>query len=113
MDSPPWTVTAFQKARRDTWRAIRIWLLMFVVGMIAFAVSFWLNRSHLHNKHSVKHVIAREPLTPRPITGSTKRFAHLDARHHATRSECMLRVLQYLIIMKPIESCRGNGRVQM
>lgn len=48
MDAPPWTVTAFQKARRDTWRAIRIWLLVLVVGMIGFAVPFWLNRSHLH-----------------------------------------------------------------
>jgi hypothetical protein len=49
MDAPPpWTVTAFQEARRDTWRAIRIWLLMLIVGMIGLAVPFWLNRSHLH-----------------------------------------------------------------
>lgn len=48
MDAPPWTVTAFQEARRDTWRTIRIWLLVLVVGMIGFAIPFWLNRSHLH-----------------------------------------------------------------
>jgi hypothetical protein len=48
MESPPWTVTAFQRARRDTWRAIRIWLLVLVAGMIGFATPFWLNRSHLH-----------------------------------------------------------------
>jgi hypothetical protein len=48
MESLPWTVAAFRKARRDTWRAIRIWLLVLVGGVIGFAIPFWLNRSHLH-----------------------------------------------------------------
>jgi|SRR3569833_1330489 len=39
---------AFRMARSDTWRAIRIWMLVLVAGMIGFATPFWLNRSRLH-----------------------------------------------------------------
>src|ERR1051326_7009269 len=42
MESPPWTVTAFQRARRDTWRAIRIWFLVlgqFTWGLVSLVAT--------------------------------------------------------------------------
>jgi len=50
METPPWTVSAFRKRRHDTWRAIRIWVIVFLVGVIGFTIPFWLNREHVQKK---------------------------------------------------------------
>jgi len=44
----PWTVAAFRRARRETWKAIRVWLLLFAIAAIGFCIPFWLNRDHVH-----------------------------------------------------------------
>lgn len=38
-----WTVTEFQKRRHQTWRAIRLWLLLGVAGLISFWIPMWIN----------------------------------------------------------------------
>jgi hypothetical protein len=37
------TATAFQKRRGQTWRAVRIWILLGVSATIGFFVPFWAN----------------------------------------------------------------------
>jgi MFS transporter, FSR family, fosmidomycin resistance protein len=32
MEAVPWTVAAFKQRRRETWRAIRLWLLFLLIG---------------------------------------------------------------------------------
>jgi hypothetical protein len=44
----PWTAVAFQKSRRETWKSIRVWLLVLVLELIGFAIPFWINRAHIH-----------------------------------------------------------------
>jgi len=40
----PWTVPAFKQRRRDTWKAIRIWLLLLLIGFAGFWVPSYLER---------------------------------------------------------------------
>ena len=44
----PWTVTAFRRSRRETWKAVRIWLLLLVIAAIGFWIPFWVNRDRVH-----------------------------------------------------------------
>jgi hypothetical protein len=37
------TVTEFQKRRRRTWRMVRIWIVVGIVGAIGFCIPFWTN----------------------------------------------------------------------
>jgi hypothetical protein len=37
------TVVEFQKRRQRTWRAIRLWVLLAVVGFVGFSIPFWIN----------------------------------------------------------------------
>jgi hypothetical protein len=43
----PWTVTAFQRSRRETWKAVRVWLLLLAIAAIGFWIPFWVNRDHV------------------------------------------------------------------
>jgi hypothetical protein len=45
MEAVPWTVPAFKQRRRDTWKAIRIWLLLLFIGFAGFWVPFYLERT--------------------------------------------------------------------
>jgi len=45
MEAVPWTVTAFKQRRRDTWKAIRIWLLLLCIGTAGFWVPFYFERT--------------------------------------------------------------------
>ena len=45
MEKVPWTIAAFQPRRRDTWKAIRLWLLLLVVGVAGFLVPFFSERA--------------------------------------------------------------------
>jgi hypothetical protein len=44
----PWTVVAFQRSRRETWKSIRVWLLVLALAAIGFAVPFWMNKERVH-----------------------------------------------------------------
>jgi hypothetical protein len=44
----PWTVTAFRRSRRETWKAVRVWLLLLAIAAIGFYTPFWINRDHVH-----------------------------------------------------------------
>lgn len=44
----PWTVTAFRRSRRETWKAIRVWLLLLAIASVGFWTPFWLNRDRVH-----------------------------------------------------------------
>jgi uncharacterized membrane protein HdeD (DUF308 family) len=48
METAQWTVAAFQRRRHDTWKAIRVWLLLLALGTVGFFVPFWLDRSAVH-----------------------------------------------------------------
>lgn len=37
----PWTVAEFQKRRRQTWRAIRLWLTLGAAGLIGSLILIW------------------------------------------------------------------------
>src|ERR1700735_3390348 len=50
MDSTPWTVTAWSRQRRETWVAIRLWLVVLLAGIIGFFIPFWVNREHVHKQ---------------------------------------------------------------
>lgn len=41
MEAVPWTVAAWQQRRRETRRAIRVWLLLLIVGVAGFCVPFY------------------------------------------------------------------------
>jgi hypothetical protein len=43
----PWTVAAFAAARKRTWRAIRVWLALLLLSVIAFQIPFWLQKDHV------------------------------------------------------------------
>jgi hypothetical protein len=47
MEPVPWTVKAFKQRRRETWKANRYWWLLLVIGLIGFAVPFYLERAHV------------------------------------------------------------------
>jgi hypothetical protein len=51
MDEIPWTVAAWRRRQRETWRAARWWLVVFAVGGIGFAAPFYLERAHVHTVH--------------------------------------------------------------
>ena len=44
----PWTVAAFRRSRRETWKATRVWLLLLAIAAIVFWTPFWLNRDRVH-----------------------------------------------------------------
>jgi hypothetical protein len=48
MDEVPWTVAAFQRRRRETWRAVRWWWLVLAVGIVGFELPFYWERAHVH-----------------------------------------------------------------
>jgi hypothetical protein len=50
MESTPWTVNAWRRQRRATWMAIRLWLIVLLVGLLGFQIPFWLNREHVHKQ---------------------------------------------------------------
>src|SRR5882724_13407702 len=68
METPPWTVSAFRRRRHDTWRAIRIWLIVFVVGIIGFTIPFWLNREHVERKADGMYALSSEYETVGQLT---------------------------------------------
>lgn len=37
------TVAEFQKRRKRTWRATRLWVLLAIVGWVGFSMPFWIN----------------------------------------------------------------------
>ena len=37
------TVVEFQKRRRRTWHAIRLWVLLAIVSFVGFSIPFWTN----------------------------------------------------------------------
>jgi hypothetical protein len=43
----PWTVAAFQRTRRETWKAVRVWILLLAMAAICFWIPFWLHREHV------------------------------------------------------------------
>jgi hypothetical protein len=49
MNEVPWAVTAFQRRRRETWRAVRWWWwVLLAVGILGFEFPFYLERAHVH-----------------------------------------------------------------
>jgi ABC-type Fe3+ transport system permease subunit len=50
MESAPWTVNAWRKQRRATWVAVRLWLIVLLVGLIGFQIPFWLNRERVQRQ---------------------------------------------------------------
>jgi hypothetical protein len=48
-EAVPWTVTAFQRSRQETWKAIRAWLIVLASAGIGFATPFWIKREHVHS----------------------------------------------------------------
>lgn len=47
MDEVPWTVAAFQRRRRETWRAVRWWWVVLAVGIVGFELPFYWERAHV------------------------------------------------------------------
>ena len=47
MESRPWTIKAFELRRRRTWKAIRIWLIFLLIGVVGFSVPFFLEKQHV------------------------------------------------------------------
>jgi hypothetical protein len=61
----PWTVTAFQNNRRATWKAVRWWVALQVLGLIGFSVPFLLESEHVRKDYSgrslaLEHMTAGE-----------------------------------------------------
>jgi hypothetical protein len=54
-EAPPWTVNAWRRQRRATWVAIRLWLVVLLVGLIGFSIPFYLNRERVHKKEWAGH----------------------------------------------------------
>jgi len=50
MESTPWTVNAWRRQRRETWVAIRLWLIVLLAGIIGFFIPFWVNRDHVRKQ---------------------------------------------------------------
>jgi hypothetical protein len=71
MDAEPWTVKAFKERRRQTWKANRYWWLLLVIGLIGFAVPFYLERGHVHTEDygsRVKQSLSTEDMTEGEFT---------------------------------------------
>ena len=56
MEAVPWTVAAFKQRRRETWRAIRLWLLLLFIGSAGFWVPFYLERTNVKAENSGSRV---------------------------------------------------------
>jgi hypothetical protein len=74
MDEVPWTVAAFQRRRRETWRAVRWWWLVLAVGIVGFEVPFYLERAHVHSAQrgplSVRQTLSTQDETEGEFTVS-------------------------------------------
>ena len=62
LETQPWTVAAFQEARRRTWRAIRVWLLTLAIGLIGFTVPFLFNQQHVIEKRPGRFVLSLDDM---------------------------------------------------
>jgi hypothetical protein len=47
MEPVPWTVAAFEQRRRATWKAIRLWLVLLVIGAAGFSLPFYMERANV------------------------------------------------------------------
>lgn len=68
MEAVPWTVPAFKQRRMDTWKAIRIWLLLLFIGFTGFWVPFYLERTKVKGENTGSRVRYHLPLDD--MTGS-------------------------------------------
>jgi len=68
MEAVPWTVAAFKQRRRETWKAIRLWLLLLCIGAAGFWVPFYTERSKVKVENTGTHV--RYHLSLDDMTGS-------------------------------------------
>lgn len=62
----PWTVSAFRRCRRETWKAVRVWLLLLVIAAIGFWIPFWVKRDHVHvvnTWHGARYTLSAEDET--------------------------------------------------
>lgn len=67
----PWTVVAFQRSRRDTWKSIRLWLLVLALSAIGFEIPFWINRESVHSSgtwYSSRSTLSPQDETPGQFT---------------------------------------------
>lgn len=64
MHEVPWTVAAFQRRRRETWRAVRWWWLVLPVGIVGFELPFYWERAHVrteqHGPMSVRQSLSSQ-----------------------------------------------------
>ena len=68
METVPWTVGAFRQRRRQTWKAIRLWLVLMLIGFADFWVPFYLERTHVRVENTGSRVIYK--LSMNDMTGS-------------------------------------------
>jgi hypothetical protein len=68
MEAVPWTVAAFKQRRRDTWKAIRLWLFLLIFGFAGFWVPFYLERTKVKVENAGSRV--RYHLSLDDMTGS-------------------------------------------
>lgn len=69
----PWTITAFQRSRRETWKAIRLWLLVLASAVIGFAIPFWMEREHVQ-VDGTRYTLPLETMTLGELTLSLASF---------------------------------------
>lgn len=75
MEDSSSTVIAFTECRRRTWRAIRPWVLVFLLGFVLDEAVFFIEREHVETttksgplSWSVKQSISAQDMSPQTFT---------------------------------------------